>query len=168
MELSVSKGGELLLQTAVRRDKKGVTITVRASASIEDMMATMALDQAPRPVAEYHRYWTSDKNLVVYGLAADLGGIKAVSSRLAYRLDRPGNPLDLRDDARGAGIEIINLSFLRLVGVSDGVSFTVNQVYSRDGIADLCKKVEEATRHFYVQYLKPIDMRIMVITQELS
>lgn len=164
--LSVSKGGETLLQVQILRNKKGITITARASSAIEDLMATM-VELKPRNVQEFHRYWQSEKDLLVYGLAADLGGIKTVSPRLAYRLDRPGNALEIEE--RGLmGVPVINLSFLRLVGISDGVTFTVNQVCSRDGVVDLCKKLEEATRHFYIQYLKPVDMRIMVLTQEVS
>lgn len=167
MELSqVTKGGEMLLQTQVVRNKLGISITIRTSPTIEDMMATMSLETKPRNILEYGRYWKSEKDLLVYGLPADLAGTKNVSGRLSYRLDRPGNALDLNEGRLGG--DIVNLSFLRLVGVSEGTTFTVNTVYSRDGVAELCKRIEEATRHFYIQYLKPVDMRIMVMTQELS
>lgn len=168
MESSVSKGGELLLQTQIVRNKNGVNVTVRASSAIEDMMATMSGDATPQDVAMFHRYWKSERDLQVYALAADLAGLKGTSARMAYRLDRPGQPLDLPPERGLLGTSVVNLSFLRLVGVSGGITFTVNQVYSRDGVADLCKKLEEATRHFYIQYLKPVDMRIMVMTQEIS
>ncbi len=167
-EMNISKAGEMLLQTQIVRNKFGIQVTIHASQAIEDMMRTLSPDGAPRSVAEYHRYWKGDKDLLVYGLPGDLGGLKGVTTRLAYRLDRPGQALDLADDRLQPGLSVVNLSFLRLVGASDGVTFTVNQVYSRDGVAELCKKIEESTRNFYIQYLKPVDMRIMVMTQALS
>lgn len=166
-EMSLSKGGELLLQTQIQRSKGGLSVTVRTSPVIEDMMAQMS-EVAPRNVLEFGRYWQSPTELQVYGLTADLGGLKGVTGTLGYRMDRPSQALDLPLDRHMPGLTIVNLSFLRLVGASEGVSFTLNQVYSRDGVADLCKKIEEATRHFYIQYLKPVDMRIMVMTQALS
>lgn len=62
-----------------------------------------------------------------------------------------------------------NISFLRLVGVSqpDGCSLIVETVMGRGEIAALAQRISEACNLFYGEYLQQINMRAVVLVQQL-
>lgn len=76
-----------------------------------------------------------------------------------YTLFQPGGPLMTESN-------IVNMSFLRLVGASEpgGVEFTCDMVISRAELDRIAQRVRRASEMFYAEYIQPVGMRIRVTT----
>lgn len=166
------KGGETVIQTNLRRTADGLTLTIRTHPRVEQFLAALGAGAPIEDAGIYNRYWNPAngvKGLPVHGLSPDktIQGWINVDNRLSYRLDRPGGPLYERN--QDTGILGLNLSFLRLVGTSEGggQSFTVKGVYSTEQLQTLRMQLMSACQHFYVSYLKPVNVTVLVSTQEI-
>jgi hypothetical protein len=163
-EASLIKRGELVVLVTFHRSrtKPGTLVHVKTVPAVEEFFR-YAGGNDETEVGAYGRYWQPHKTdaLVVYELASDdLRGVLG-SNGGRYRLDQPGTPL--RDG------NIVNLSLLRLKGTSEaGVTFLLSGMHSKSYIEDLADAIVEASRDFYVNYLKPVDIAVMVSTQDLS
>jgi hypothetical protein len=109
--------------------------------------------------------WLSKDTLKVYDIpAGELQGVKygIGPSRIAYRVDRVGKPLIGMDDSplSVGGQRVINISFLRLVGISEGngITFEIRGVLTKDGTRELSDSIGQAARSFYEQYLRDLKM----------
>jgi hypothetical protein len=60
-----------------------------------------------------------------------------------------------------------NLSFLRAKGLSEGITFIISGIYSRDVISDFISKTKEAIAIFYKQHFKPIKVEFTISEQDL-
>lgn len=59
-----------------------------------------------------------------------------------------------------------NLSFLRTVGIKDGVTFTLeNDVYTRGEVIEFSKKFKDEVSELFAQYIKPITMEVELTTE---
>lgn len=146
------------------------------------------------------RYWVpiGDKTLTAYRLSTtDIRGNEA--GEVQWSLDPLGDQLLIpsgkrqRDDdgplsslppppgsARGVsgggmpissyGGPIVNLSFIRLVGASEGagITFGVKGVHSLESLRDTKERIGAAFRSFYTRYLMPVDLTAIVSTRELQ
>ena len=63
---------------------------------------------------------------------------------------------------------IPNLSFLRMVGIAQGVTFTLPGVYSLYTIQKFIERTKEALKIFYRQYLKPVNVELVITTREVE
>jgi len=63
--------------------------------------------------------------------------------------------------------ETLNLSFLRLVGISEpeGVSFLIKSVHSRSGLKKLVDLIQTAQNMFYQDYIKTVEYTVTTATQ---
>jgi hypothetical protein len=129
----------------------------------------------------------------VYQMTNNPGLIHLENEGFSFRLDKPGWPLTEtpRDGAlryRGEAFapgdepydgparipdlgpkETLNLSFLRLVGISrsEGVTFGVRGVFTPEQVDRLALQIEAATKKFYQTFLKPYKLVITVMTQAI-
>lgn len=170
IENEVNKSGETFLQTILERSKGGVKLTVRAHPRLEQLMASVCDGQAPVEVRLVGREWVfgADQKATAYNLVGnEFAGVKsAAGTAYQYRLDKLGAPLlTSNDDAErrvlGANSQkVINLSFLRLVGISEGVgvSFEIKGVRTKEGIRELSEAIGQASRSFYEQYVRDLRM----------
>lgn len=162
-EAQLIKRGEIVMQTTFHRNKKGLTVYAKAVPAIEDFFAEAGTGDLQN-VSQFGRYWLPYKEtdtLQVLDMTSPvLGGLQG--GKIPYRLDCPGQPLlDITRDGT------VNLSFLRLKGISElGVTFIVRGLHSERLIHEIADKVVEASRHFYVSYLKPVGVAVMVSTQD--
>lgn len=155
------------------RSGVGLRINIKAHPVVEEFMRR-SLD-TPEPsiqaVEEFGRSWEaargeSKKELLVYGIPKELCGTFQVSGGTAYRLDRPGQPIfvngDGLDSRSGSIPRILNLSFLRLVGISEegGVTFHIGGIYSDETIDNLDRALNLATKEVYNQFMKPIKITV--------
>ena len=187
--LTLNKGGETSLQISLGRSPRhpeGIVVSVKALPHIEAYMRALSVvtvpatthgSDAPQEVQEPQitsavaagRTWLSlsrDMDLRVYVLQQPFHGLSG-----DIRMDQVGRPLvAYSGESLGGRDKIVNLSFLLLVGISEGagVSFVLRGVYSNDQIRSLKDDLLEAVKKFYVQYLKPISLTIQVSTQEIS
>ena len=186
--LALNKGGETSLQISLGRSPRhpeGIVVAIKTLPHIEAYMRALSTVEVANPdgsgVEEPQmssalsggRAWmplSREGDLRVYVLQQPFHGL-----RDGIRMDQVGRPLvsyGSRDEAEvlGGNSKTVNLSFLRLVGISEGagVSFVLRGVYSNDQIRGLKDDLLEAIKKFYVQYLKPISLTVQVSTQEIS
>lgn len=165
---SIVKKGEIVTQVVLNRSMKGVTIQVKGHPAIEAFARGLG-DGESQDIKLYGRHWhpVGDTALRVYNydpkvfkldqLQVDDPGIK-----IWARYDIPGQPLY---DSEGR----LNLSFLRLAGISDGpgITFGISGVYTLDRLRLIRDHISAACRRFYVNYMRPVDLSVTISTQEL-
>lgn len=193
---SVMKSGEICIRTIIGRSRdhnSGLTLNVWAHPRVEDFIRSLGTGEHI-DVHTIGRHWSppdreKDRKMFVYQLSQDLGELTC-DDKFFYRLDRPGSPLvdsgaddgelAVADEDRGRprsafksltgrANESLNLSFLRLVGISDqnGVSFNVSGVYQRESIIRLGERIEQASNRFYREFLKPYRLMVTVSTMPI-
>ena len=166
----INKSGETFLQTVLERSKQGVRLTVYANPRLEQFMSGINDGLDPIHTRLHGREWLFQNP--AHGPAyntpgEDFNGMKyTAGGRFAYRLDQLGKPLVYKDEA--SGMKIVNLSFLRLVGISEGsgISFEVKGVRTQDGIKELSGAIAQACKSFYEQYIR--DVRQVATVSEVS
>ena len=170
--LDEQKKSDTLIMTTLSRGKFGFNLRIKTHSIVEEFMRNLGGGNNIVNVTNYGRQWEPTgidaKELFAYWLPDDLTGpLPTDSTKLFYRLDRLGLPLLIDDGGR---IPVINLSFLRLVGIGDGdgVTFKVGGVSSREGIRDLAQQIKLAHRAFNLAYMKPITVNVTMSSTEIS
>lgn len=169
---TVSKGGETRIMVELQREvhrpgKEGMTVklTCKTHPLVEAFMRDLGNGETVE-VGAHGRYWVpcdKAKPFRAYDLTTSLELVKAPSGTV-LNLERLGQPLSERDGR----YEYINLSFLRLVGVSEGagVSFHIKGVFNTETLKRVRDQITEALYTFYGSYLKPLNLSVIVSTQE--
>lgn len=165
-DVMVAKRGETVLQMAIRRGPKGLRIKVKAHALVEELMRSWAprLDNGEVEEvspSDYGRYWKGlEGNLTAYR-PAEGTGVFTFRDGL-YTLNALGQPIK---DNQG----VLNLSFLRLKGISEGtgVTFYISGIYSDAEARKIKDLIEAAAGKFYSDYLLPVEMELTIMTQEI-
>jgi len=171
-EAVLVKGGEAVIRINIHRNvlsgkfQIGCVLTVWIHPRIEDFVRQMGNGEL-LDVSSMGRYWVAtekEKPLVAYSLSS-----LHPSERESFTLDRLGQPL-IQDNEGGLAPKMTNLSILRLVGASEGagISFGVRGVYTLDQLRRTRDQLMDATRQFYLMYLKPVNLSIIVSTQEIT
>ena len=171
---TVVKRGEIVIQALLSRTWDGLRMSVKVHPRVEDFFRSLAPQgSAGDDVRNYGRYWTpvvKDQALRVYPMNTAIP-LLHFGVGCALRLDIPGTQLKLSvaDINTGRHVDTINLSFIRLVGASEGsgVAFHVNGVYTTDAVKDIRDKIGEAGQAFYREYMKPIDLDVQISTQDI-
>lgn len=168
----VVKSGEIVTQVTLHRSMRGLTVSVKAHEAVEEFAKALG-DGESQDIKIYGRHWhpVGDSILRIYNHDPKLARIEALTvegwnggkENLVARYDRPGNPLF---DEHG----YLNISFLRLVGVSSGpgVTFGVSGIYTLENLRVIRDKISAACRKFYVHYMRPVDLSVTISTQELQ
>lgn len=59
-----------------------------------------------------------------------------------------------------------NLSFLRTVGINEGVTFILeNDVYTRGEVIEFSKRFKEEVTNLFAEYIKPVTMEVELTTE---
>ena len=169
--VEVIKGGVMCIQIGVKRgvafsakDKSvGLTISVKTVKAVEDFMRSLGSGRIV-DVSTVGIYWRSltSQPLQAYEYSTTIPPTGKYD-RQEFRIDQLGYPL-IGDQG------IVNLSFLRLIGVSEGagVSFGLKGVYSLDGLRDLRDRLGAHAKRFYIDYIRPVDLSVQVTVQTSS
>ena len=185
-ETQVTKSGETILTVQYQRasvdPKAGLRLTLKARPDIEDFFSLQLGDK--QPVSVLGRYWSAkqgNEDLQVWSVQPQFTGVLGDEDLCQFRLDAPGLPLLFEAEANEDGDmprrghnkppapKVANISFLRLVGISEGSGVTLNVrgVYSRKEIERIVGRIRAATRAFYEMHLKPINIAVTMNTQEV-
>ena len=163
LEANLVKSGETQIYVGFHRNRKGLSFTVKTTSQVEEFMKSMGTGEIA-DIRVSGRHWVparSEDILRIYSLTPRADG------PATYRLDRPGQPIF--EPSGELGRPLVNLSFLRLVGTSEGngVTFYVKGVYTMEAIKAMRDAIIDASRSFYISYLKPIEYSVQVISQEI-
>jgi hypothetical protein len=153
-----TKGGQTPIEVSLRRVGVGIEVNVKILPDIEDFMKELGGGRQVR-VDSYGRHWLPRQKgttLLAYDLNEHVDG-----GRDLYRMDILGSPINYDGHT--------NLSFLRLVGASEGAGagFYVKGVYSLDALRMMKQNISTAARQLFIDYIRPIDMIVKVSTQEV-
>ena len=170
----VIKGGETRIETVFSRSgrkagdpadwKGGLRLTVRARPEVEEFIQSLG-NGSLVDVGTVGRYWQAlDKGSLSAYVIQSIPPQQSDDGCM-ITLDRLWHPLIIPSE--GDRYPIVNLSFLRLRGISDGigVTFGVKGVYSFGELCQIRDRVTAASRRFYIEYLRPIDLTVTVSTQ---
>jgi hypothetical protein len=159
------KRGEWGGQTKFVRTKSKLYFEAQFAPAIEELIKSWSKGSVD--VFEYGRDWVQANEPLLIYQTLQTTGIVQVNAGLAYTIDKPGQPL--LQKLPGGG-ELVNISFLRIVGISDattaGKRFEIKGMHSLDFLRDLLTKINRCVSHFYLQYLIPVDMTIVLQSQE--
>ena len=172
--LEVVKRGETSITISIARSAGGTTMSVKAHPEIEAFFRGLGGGEASDTKVS-GPYWrplgldADKKTLRAYSLnevlppvVLDGGTVVAINRVGAPLIESVPNPND------GRNRQQVNLSFLRLVGISEdaGVSFAIRGVHTYDMLSKLREQIGEGYRQLYRAYMKPVRMDIVVSTQE--
>lgn len=161
MNIDVKPLQETVIHTYLKRTKHGIRVDVQVDPEVE----------------EFFQYWGTGKQ----GKVTLNGG-----SWKPYPIPKEGEVAPelmawqingLRDDNTG-GFDIYsvgrslttinergqNISFIRLVGASKGISFLYEDVIGWDGLNQMAERIRSAGGRFYDQFLRPAHLHITVNT----
>lgn len=144
----------------------GIVLTIKADPELETYMQALSKDRRME-VAAFGDMWYncgSDEALEVYTIDEQL------NSRI-YSFTNVALPLLITQNNDGRlrlntePDEIVNLSFLKLVGIGkpEGITLGVAGAYSRQYVQSLQKKLPEATDAFLRDHLVPVTINLSII-----
>lgn len=158
--LEVVKSGICWFELGVGRGSKGLEISLKAVPQLEEFFQGLSGGKKD-PIELYGRNWSSGDNrdLEIYGLQRDLQLENA-----NYFVNRPTEPLE--EDGRGSRL---NLSFLRLVGISDpqGVKFVISGPYSKEYTRVLTARIGAETRNLIRDFVVPVYINLRISSQDI-
>lgn len=170
--LEIIKRGETNLTISLYRSAAGLTVSVKAHPVIETLMRGLGNGEQvdTRLSGPYWRPVHSDGPLLrVYNIGNDTFPVFMLDGGGSCSMTRVGMPLlEPRTAPDGRMQNSVNLSFLRLVGISEGtgVVFNVRGVHTYEALTKMKDQLGEAYKQFYRMYMKPVQMDIVVSTQE--
>ena len=179
--LEVIKRGETSLTMTLIRSSSGLTVAVKAHPSVEAFIRGLG-DGQTVDVKAAGPYWRpvsrEGRPLMVYTQTQTVEPVVLNSGDFA-NINRCGQPMIENQSNDGSGLtlsisgrgrQLVNLSFLRLVGISEGpgITFAVRGVHTYEAVNRMRELIGEAYKQFYRVYMKPIKMDIVVSTSETS
>lgn|SRR3990167_1906546 len=152
MNTETLNDGESVIALYLKRTEEGLQVNVQTAVAVEEFFKHWGGAQR-RNVGTVGRLWKSN---LQGGLVA--WELSRLDDHTSFTL------VQLGTDITRIGEAGPNLSFLRLVGVSEpgGVTFTVDSVISRGGLEKLAHQLNLACGRFYDEYIKPAEVDITV------
>jgi hypothetical protein len=141
--------------------KKGLELGLRADPKVEAYFKEMAKDKAHNVDEIGNKAWYTldDNNIEVWNFK------NRSSAERAYTINYPGYGFDLNSDP-GIGGNLINMSFLKIKGITEGVRIGVIGVMELQDRRELKEAIGLCMRMFVRDYLAPITLELKVVTRE--
>lgn len=164
MNADVIDNGRTAIHTYLKRVKEGIRVDVHVIPEVEEFFQHWG-GGAQTPITHNGRAWKA------YPSPKDPAEAMAASQKILswnmpqIRIDGVG--FDLYNIGRSISQlseRGQNISFIRLVGASRGVSFLYENVVSRDELDQIAMRIQRATGQFYDQYIRDAHLDIQVIT----
>lgn len=170
-EFNMVKRGESCVSLSFRRNMAGLSLSVKTHPGIETFFRSLSTGEFS-DVTGIGRHWIpiGGVPLRIHNLVEQVPTISIEAGR-RIRFDRPGQQLLAPSGATspdGVPLQDVNLSFLRLIGISEGagVTFTVRGVYSEQAVNQMRDTLAEAAKKFYQTFMKPINLTVSIVTSE--
>lgn len=165
----VEKGGIIRVQFSIGRSPRwaaGIVLTAKVTPEVEEFMR--ALGSGDRvAVRTLSRDWSpvgGGADLDIYDMTRPIVPDKGHY----YTLNHPGRPFFV--DVSGGSGSLTNISWLRLVGISEGsgVTFGVQGPISDTSIKHLRDRLQRDVETFYKAFLRPVKCVVQLSTQEMG
>ena len=158
MNVDITTEKETVIHTYLKRTKHGVKVDVIVVPEVEEFFKHWGTEQKVN-VALNGRSWKAwppskegEKSapLLVWGI-----NTQSLNDTIGqFDIFNTGRSLAAQSE-RGQ-----NISFIRLVGASEGVSFLYEDIVSWDGLNLMADRIKLATQRFYDQYIRPSHLHI--------
>lgn len=160
METHVTNNGVDAIRLYIKRTDDGVQMDVQTEPRVEEFFKKWGGGGKIAP--DQGRYWRRVKGntdpILVWSYAPARRNLQEDEEE-RYTLELAGREL-ITDR------NVVNLSFLRLVGVSEGTSINFDMVLSRQELNNISQRILRAADQFYQDYIRTVGMRIVVSIQE--
>mgnify|MGYP001574710104 CR=1 FL=1 len=171
--VEIVKRGETSLTVSLVRSAGGLTVSVKTHPTVEAFIQGLGSGEQMdvKASGNYWRPLRPDHPPLMAYVLGDNPQPLSLDSGDVCEIIRVGHPLIIdRADINGRKQSQINLSFLRLVGTSEGpgVTFNVRGVHTYEALTRMRELIGEAYKRFYRTYMKPVCMNIVVSTSETS
>lgn len=172
--LQVTKGGRNWFEYELRRCRGSIGLALYAKVvpEVEDFFKGLANEETTTALALYDRQWFPiDKNVEyhVYDMHT------ALKSTNVYSVDRIGGPLKgypIMDPNSGRSrmSEGINLSFLRIKGISEpnGIRLGIRMPISRSEAISIGNDIINASRQLAAEYITPFKLNLSVFQSDAT
>ncbi len=172
--------GETILNARVVRSSRGLVIKAKAHPCIEEFFRDRAKGQEAIAVTNWGRAWTKMPEypeLFIYPDQEANNGVGPFIRHIAlgsmdgyYSLTWPGKDLLMDTTGRGTNFDSINMGFLRCKGISEnmGIAFSIKGAFTSSEVNSIAQKIQVAAKRFYLEYLRPVDVQIIMTTQEAT
>ncbi len=183
--VEVVKGGETCISLGLERSTKGLRVSVKAHPRVEEFFKTMSGGEV-KDSQLTDRYWrlSDDHQPLMCYLLPPLPFDGFTQGEGDYVIDKVGSPLVVNNYPGGdggahpiapgggrydIGNNKVNISFLRMVGISEpqGITFYVGGVYSKDAVIKLLEQIGAGLRRFYIDFIRPMNVSVQISTQSL-
>jgi hypothetical protein len=173
-DIEIAKRGESIFTLSPRRLNGRTSIYIKVHPSIEALIKSWGSGISSNIYDFGGRGWTFAPNLTnsqqeVWDLDDRFLSNQQCEGGY-FTLARPGYDLLEEIGQRGDGTvlprPVVNVSFLRLVGISSGLEFELPGVHSVSYLRSFRDLAGSAVKRLYVDYLLPIDLTLQVNTQE--
>lgn len=170
MNADVIDNGRTAIHTYLKRVTEGIRVDVLVLPEVEEFFQHWG-GGTQAPVTHNGRAWKT------YPMPKDSAAALVESQKiLAWNMPQiriDGVGFDLYNVGRSISQlseRGQNISFVRLVGASKGISFLYENVVSRDELDQIAMRIQRATGQFYDQYIRDanIDIRVITTVQRLE
>lgn len=168
-DIEIAKRGENIFNLSFRRLNGRVRVHVKAHPSIEELLKSWGAGVSS-PIIDF-----GGRNWIFEGPSPEVWDLDERYARDQsygdgyFTLGLPGHDLYQERDglARGPSVQpLVNISFLRIVGISHGTEFELAGVHSMSYLLEVQQKIQKAVKRVYQDYLLPIDLTVQLNTQE--
>lgn len=165
----VEKGGQTYIDFMFYRGKKGLEVTVKAVAEVEDFFRSLGTGEVEN-VEIHGRHWYApdpEKPLKVYNMLQQLNSPHYYVAAVGEAL-KPPTPIN-RPYQQNQPQQGVNLSFLRLQGISgvDGVSFGWTMPISPAEANQFSEQITSAADKFVRDHIVPFYIQTAIVTTSL-
>lgn len=155
---------ELCMKIRLSRVQQGYSVTVWASPLVEEFMKSLGTgrDGDTEDLSHFGGRWRSTSEALRVWNASNMDNVFRGQT---FTLDSIGAPLDL---THTHGEQWVNLSFLRLVGISreGGVTFVVQGVHTLEALRTIKNNIATGVQRLYSEFIRPVDLSIELVTSE--
>lgn len=173
---------EVLIEQHLKRTARGLLMEVKAHPMVEEIFQAWSIDKSMETASAHGRYWMpadEGDELQVWRMNQIIP-ITPLGQGYQYRVDRLGTLLiegndlerqnpggDLNPHPAMSGISTVNISYLRLVGISGekGKRFIVRGVFSLDGLKEINSMTTAAIRRIFMDYMRPVELNVVMSTR---
>lgn len=161
MEAQVlTKDGNEAINIFIKRTEDGVSLTVKAEPRVEEFFKKWG--GGVRLTPEHGRLWRRPKN----DTANPIHVWSYATRRSDYGDDGEQYTVDMAGKELVTEHGLVNLSFLRLVGVTEGTTINFDMVLSKQELVRISQRLLRAADMFYQEWIQVVGMRIRVSVEE--
>lgn len=149
-----TKGKIKIASLTLSRDKSGLELKIK-SHILEEFIKS-AYGEATGVATEAE--WCKGEKF--YKLGAGMMHPQITSTRHTLNMDGIGQNYLMHNE------DIINMSFLRIVGIKDGKSFKYRGLYRESDIAAIAQSINEGLKNLFKEYSTPTCYEIEILSEK--